>query len=65
MSVIKVYGIDINKIENDIAINYTNDKEFIEIAEQQGFVWSLVGFQNSFNSDEINQNNLFIRFLEN
>lgn len=65
MAEIKVYGININEVEKDISIASISDKDFVKISEQQGLIWSLTGFQNDFNDDEINQSNLFIRFIEN
>jgi hypothetical protein len=64
MENIKVYGIDINKLDDDISPNSITDKEFIEIAENQGLIWSLKGFEKSFNDLEVNSDNIFIRFVK-
>ena len=60
----KIYGIDITVkryIFKDYAdtevlvdIEDIEDEDFINIAEKQGFVWSLEGFINALNRDEIN-----------
>ena len=59
----KVYGIELNSI-GETNIKKLSDEEFMEMAESQGNVWSLKGFEADFNEDYLNQNNLFIRFYE-
>jgi hypothetical protein len=46
----RIYCIDLNKT-NSIP-PFSNNK-FMTIAEEQGKVWSLKGFENDFNSNEI------------
>ena len=62
---IRIYGIDhSHETDTDIELDYgslTND-EFMAKAEEQGFVWTLEGFQNGFNEGEISDE-LFIRIL--
>jgi len=61
---VRVYGIEVLQIEEDLHINnQTSDELFMETAEKQGNVWSLSGFQEQFNSEEINQENLIIRII--
>ena len=59
----KVYGIELNSI-GETNIKKLSDEEFMEMAESQGNVWSLKGFEADFNEDYLNQNNSFIRFYE-
>ena len=68
----KIYGIDI--IADDIFTDYADtevlvdiedieDEDFINIAEKQGFVWSLDGFINALNRDEINTDFFWFRAI--
>lgn len=59
----RVYGINIEKVD-ETNIKKLSDEEFMEMAESQGNVWSLKGFEADFNEDYLNQNNSFIRFYE-
>lgn len=61
ISTIRVYGIDSNKFEGKIFELTNND--FVHIAEEQGNVWTLEGFESAFNSEEI-PHDLFIRFID-
>lgn len=56
----RVYGINIDEL--DINLSEVEDMEFIEIAEQQGYVFSLKGFESYFNESEVHP--LIIRILE-
>jgi hypothetical protein len=58
---IRVYGIDPDLYDGSILD--LPDDQFQEEAEAQGLVWSLQGFQEAFNLDELSSNNLFIRFV--
>lgn len=46
----RVYAIDPYDLNDEIPII---DDEFMDIAEQQGKVWTLEGFERSFNNEEI------------
>lgn len=62
---LRVYLIDIEKLDECIGADDLSDNEFIEIAEEQGTVFSLKGFQESFNrTDEINTTNQYLRIIE-
>lgn len=61
MSNIRVYGIDASLFEGKIFELTNND--FVHIAEEQGNVWSLEGFESAFNSEEISHD-IFIRFVD-
>ena len=64
MTETRVYGIDVEQVENETwSPKSLSDIEFVEVAEKQGLVWSLNGFQNQFNDNLINSNNIFIRFI--
>ena len=58
----KVYVIDTTQeVKND---NYINDlNSFMNISEKQGNVYSLQGFQNAFNNEEINSSTDLIKFI--
>ncbi len=47
----RVYAIDLYEVEEPI--HDITDDEFVDIAERQGKVWTLEGFEKAFNSDEI------------
>jgi len=59
-SEIRVYGIDSNLHDGKI-FDLTNN-DFVHIAEGQGYVWTLAGFESAFNSEEIAYD-MFIRFI--
>jgi hypothetical protein len=66
---LRVYGIDIDKIERDnfqvlngLQDHYIKDDEFISISESQGLIWSLGGFTLAYNTDDI-PNNIYIRII--
>ena len=63
MQEIRVYGINPDELELSGSIQELEDQEFQEIAEQQGLVWSLSGFQEDFNNDWLSSASLFIRFI--
>jgi hypothetical protein len=67
MENIRVYGIDLDLIPNKETIRKIvdfelSDKEFIDFAEFQGFIWSIKGFEHDYNIDHLNTQ-LFIRFI--
>ena len=53
----RVYVVNCDLYDGDL-YNLSNE-EFMDIAEEQGSVYSLAGFQYAYNQD-----NLFIRFIE-
>lgn len=57
---IRVYVIDTQQHLNDLA--YT-DEEFMKQAEDEGRVYTLQGFQEAFNLEEINSAIDVIRFI--
>lgn len=49
----RVYAIDLYELESEIPVWDLENDEFIDIAEQQGKVWTLQGFENAFNNEQI------------
>ena len=49
----RVYAIDLYELDTEIPVWDLNDEEFIDMAEQQGKVWTLQGFENAFNNEQI------------
>ena len=46
----RVYAIDLYKLDEEMPID---DSEFMDIAERQGKVWTLEGFEKAFNNEEV------------
>lgn len=70
MKELRVYLIDVDKVNfkeempvNTSILELTDDK-FIEIAENQGNVYTTKGFQSAFNDEEICISKDIIRFIE-
>ena len=65
---IRVYGIDIDRDDfSEVEFggwDAMSDQWWMDTAERQGFVWSLSGFQQQFNRDEIYSTSMYIRFIE-
>ena len=60
----RVYAINVNaRNVEDITITQLSDEDFISKAEEQGTVYSLKGFQDAFNNDEISSEYFYIRIL--
>jgi hypothetical protein len=61
----RVYVIDVDddRVE-DVDVPTLTDEEFIFEAEEQGKVYTLTGFAEAFNNEEINSHTDFIRFIE-
>jgi hypothetical protein len=64
----RVYGIHPNDEYATIdlgtrSIYDISDEEWIGESEAQGLVWSTGGFASAFNTDEVSQENLFIRII--
>ena len=70
MKELRVYVINIDEIdfENEMPVNttvsQTLDEKFMNIAEKQGGVYTIQGFQNAFNEEKINTAVDVIRFIE-
>ena len=59
---IRVYVIDIFTLEEQYWNDLTDD-EFMTLAEEQGNIYTLQGFQEAFNSQDINTEIDAIRFI--
>ena len=70
MKELRVYVINVDDVDFEkempvnTAVSELSDKMFIEIAERQGSVYTLQGFQNAFNNENINSSADIIRFIE-
>ncbi len=51
----RVYAIDLYELDTEIPVWDLNDEEFMDMAEQQGKVWTLQGFENAFNNEQISE----------
>ena len=58
---IRVYVVDVD--DNNYNGDETSDEDFMTMAEADGRVYSLDGFQNAFNFGEVNTNTDVIRFI--
>ena len=59
----RVYIVDVHS-DTDELIPLLTDEEFMNMAEHNGTVYSLSGFQHAYNNDLINSNEEFIRIME-
>lgn len=48
----RIYAINLWELLDADTVNLTDD-EFMEIAEEQGLVWTLEGFEKAFNNEEV------------
>lgn len=46
-----------------LAVNKLSDNVFMQLAEEKGKVYSLQGFQDTFNSEEVNTGIDVVRFI--
>lgn len=61
----KVYLINDNNYTGTKHTNALTDEEFMDIAEEQGNVYSLKGFEEAFNNDDVSSVCEYIRILTN
>jgi hypothetical protein len=59
----KVYLIDTYNYDFDTNPTDWSDEQFMNEAESQGTVYSLKGFEDAFNNEQISEINMFIRFI--
>jgi hypothetical protein len=59
---LRVYVVDANLLE--VSYEELTDEEFVQEAENQGNVYSLVGFQEAFNDREIDSSVEVLRVIE-
>ena len=62
----RVYGINLSDLIGGevIGINDISDNEWIYLSEKQGLIWSVKGFEFCFNNENIDTDNLLIRFIK-
>lgn len=61
----RVYVVDLGDARvDDVDVQGLTDEEFQFEAEEQGRVYTLDGFAEAFNSEEINSNTDIIRFIQ-
>ena len=62
---IRVYVINLDKLDDVKGSDDYSNEEFMDIAEEQGTVYTLKGFQNAFNYEEsISPFNCYLRFID-
>jgi hypothetical protein len=64
MKEIRVYVVNCDNYEGCEDLQAISNLRFIEIAEEQGTVYSLKGFENNVNADWLGLDNAYIRFIE-
>lgn len=58
-----IYGINIDNYSGSIPPIHLSNSTFIDEAERQGLIWDIKEFENEFNNGDMNDFNLFIRFI--
>ena len=51
----RVYLIDLHRTKDGVNYFNLNNDEFMNIAEEQGYVYSLERFEQDYNSGELNE----------
>lgn len=64
MKEIRVYVVNCDNYKGCEDLQAVSNLRFIEIAEEQGCVYSLKGFENDVNEDWLGLDNAYIRFIE-
>lgn len=64
MNEIRVYVVNCDNYEGCEDLREVSNLRFIEIAEEQGTVYSLKGFENDVNEGWLGLDNAYIRFIE-
>lgn len=60
----KVYGINVDEPHGIDNLVDATDSQWIAESEMQGWIWSLQGFVDAFNSSEIPFESILIRILK-
>lgn len=63
MENIRVYLVNVDQYEFNTNLKTWDDDKFISEAEIQGNVYTLKGFERSFNTGEVSTDNCIIRVL--
>lgn len=59
MSEIRIYAVNLNEVDEP----YFEKEDFMRLAEEQGYIWTLEGFEDEFNSGFMDTENLVIKFI--
>jgi hypothetical protein len=59
----KVFVLDSNLYQSDLSYSDMSDEDFISVAELEGRVHTLKGFQEAFNIADVNSTRDIIRFI--
>ena len=62
MKELRAYVVNVDVIEN--YAGFVTDDIFIELAEKQGSVYTLKGFEIAFNYQELNPSTDMVKFIE-
>lgn len=57
MSELRIYGVDMEYVSEPLT-----EEVFMELAEELGYVWTIEGFEDEFNSGFMNDN-MIIKFI--
>lgn len=57
----RIYGVDLLQVPGEFKVQ-CSDEDWISAAEEQGYVWTLPGFQKTYNT-EILGRNVIIRII--
>jgi len=60
---LRVFVVDVDQADDDFNKD-CDDETFMTQAEMNGSVYSLVGFEQAFNNNEVSTENAFIRIIE-
>jgi hypothetical protein len=58
MSVLRIYGVDMEYVSGPLT-----KEAFMNLAEELGYVWTIEGFEDEFNSGFMNDN-MIIQFID-
>jgi hypothetical protein len=60
ISDLRIYGVNLSELDEP----YFEQEDFMRLAEEQGYIWTIEGFEEEFNSGFMDTENLVIRFIE-
>jgi hypothetical protein len=58
MSTLRIYGVDMEYVSEPLT-----QEVFMNLAEELGYVWTIEGFEDEFNSGFMNDN-MIIKFID-
>ena len=59
MNEIRIYAVNLRELDEP----YFEEEDFMKLAEEQGYIWTLQGFENEFNSGFMDTENLVMKFI--